>query len=130
MLEEKECAQDNLPDYWKVAILSNAASIMVGHNHPSGNPELSEADLVMTARLTEAGELLGITVLDHIILGDDDFVSLKMGDTCKPEKVLVKIEREIISFFTKTLRYGTDPLQIHAKEREGSWWINYHTSSI
>lgn len=66
-------------EIFKAAILSNAASIMVGHNHPSGNPEPSEADLVMTARLTEAGELLGINVLDHIILGDDDFVSLKAG---------------------------------------------------
>mgnify|MGYP002662311305 FL=1 len=66
-------------EIFKTAILSNSARIMVGHTHPSGNPEPSEADLVMTARLTEAGEILGIDVLDHIILGDDDFVSLKTG---------------------------------------------------
>ena len=66
-------------EIFKTAILSNSARIMVGHTHPSGNPEPSEADLVMTARLTDAGELLGIDVLDHIILGDDDFVSLKTG---------------------------------------------------
>ena len=66
-------------EIFKTAILSNSARIMVGHTHPSGNPEPSEADLVMTARLTEAGELLGIDVLDHLILGDDDFVSLKTG---------------------------------------------------
>ncbi|WP_087032356.1 JAB domain-containing protein [Trichococcus palustris] len=46
---------------------------------PSGNPEPSDADLVTTARLTEAGELLGINVLNHIILSGDGFVSLKTG---------------------------------------------------
>ena len=41
------------------------------HNHPSGDPDPSSEDLVLTARLRQAGELLGITLLDHIILGDD-----------------------------------------------------------
>ncbi|HKZ57357.1 MAG TPA: JAB domain-containing protein [Thermodesulfovibrionales bacterium] len=51
------------------AILTNAASIILAHNHPSGDPMPSEDDLNITKRLKEAGELLGISVLDHIIIG-------------------------------------------------------------
>ena len=61
----------------RVALLSNAASIMVAHNHPSGNPEPSEADLVTTKKLEEVGDLMGIRLLDHLIIGDDQFISLK-----------------------------------------------------
>lgn len=61
----------------KLAILSNAASILVGHNHPSGIPQPSQEDIKVTQRLSEAGKLLGIDLIDHIILGDDSFVSLK-----------------------------------------------------
>lgn len=61
----------------KSAILSNAASIMVGHNHPSGNSSPSREDIEVTKRLAEAGKIVGIELLDHIIVGDDNFVSLK-----------------------------------------------------
>lgn len=61
----------------KPAILSNAASILVGHNHPSGSPEPSQEDIHVTKRLKEAGEMLGIDLLDHIVMGDGRFVSLK-----------------------------------------------------
>ncbi|MBR0584964.1 DNA repair protein RadC [Bacillus altitudinis MN12] len=61
----------------KSAILSNAASIIVGHNHPSGEAEPSKEDIEVTKRLGEAGKIIGIDVLDHIIVGDDTFVSLK-----------------------------------------------------
>jgi DNA repair protein RadC len=61
----------------KSAILSNAASIMVGHNHPSGHTDPSQEDIHVTKRLTEAGKIIGIELLDHIIVGDDSFVSLK-----------------------------------------------------
>lgn len=64
-------------EVFKPAILSNAASIMVGHNHPSGNPEPSEADIMMTKRLEEAGDLMGIRLLDHLIIGEDTYISLK-----------------------------------------------------
>jgi len=59
------------------AILNNAASIILCHNHPSGDPTPSQADIDITRRLAEAGELLGIAVLDHIIIGDGNYVSLK-----------------------------------------------------
>jgi len=61
----------------KSAILSNAASIMVGHNHPSGNSTPSREDIEVTKRLVEAGNIVGIELLDHIIVGDESFVSLK-----------------------------------------------------
>jgi len=47
------------------------------HNHPSGDPEASEDDIKLTKRLAEAGEIVGIDVLDHIIIGDKNYLSLK-----------------------------------------------------
>lgn len=61
----------------KSAILSNASSIIVGHNHPSGLPEPSKEDIEVTRRLAETGKIIGIDVLDHIIVGDESFISLK-----------------------------------------------------
>ncbi|TAA73138.1 RadC family protein [Planococcus salinarum] len=61
----------------KSAILSNAASIIVGHNHPSGNCTPSPEDHQVTKRLKEAGEIIGIELLDHLILGDDSYLSFK-----------------------------------------------------
>jgi len=61
----------------KPAILSNAASILVGHNHPSGNSEPSQEDIQVTRKLVEAGKIMGIELLDHIVIGEDEFVSLK-----------------------------------------------------
>lgn len=66
----------------KPAILSNAASILVGHTHPSGIPQPSQEDILVTKRLKEAGELMGIKLLDHIVMGDDCFVSLKEQGHC------------------------------------------------
>ena len=59
------------------AILSNAASIIVCHNHPSGDPTPSPEDIALTRKLVEAGLLLDIPVLDHIVLGYAKFVSFK-----------------------------------------------------
>ncbi len=56
-------------EVWKPAILCNAAAVLLGHNHPSGDPQPSREDRAMTTRLVEAGKLLGITVLDHVIIG-------------------------------------------------------------
>jgi DNA repair protein RadC len=57
-------------EVFKPAIISNAAAIVLCHNHPSGDPTPSREDNEVTARLKEAGRILGIDVLDHIILGD------------------------------------------------------------
>ena len=64
-------------EVFKAAILANAAAIVVAHNHPSGDPTPSIDDLALTARLKQAGEVLGIPVLDHIILADGRSVSMK-----------------------------------------------------
>ena len=58
------------------ALMHNAASIILSHNHPSGDPTPSRNDIEITNRLMEAGRLLGIEVHDHIIIGKDSFVSL------------------------------------------------------
>ena len=57
-------------EVFKTAIIANANQIMIFHNHPSGDPTPSEQDLAITKRLKEAGELIGIELLDHIIIGD------------------------------------------------------------
>jgi DNA repair protein RadC len=64
-------------EVFRAAIKRSSASIICVHNHPSGDPTPSPEDIQMTARLVEAGQIIGIEVLDHIILGDQNFVSLK-----------------------------------------------------
>jgi len=59
------------------ALKQNAASVILVHNHPSGDPEPSEDDLTITKRLTEAGKIMGIDVLDHIIITKNKVFSFK-----------------------------------------------------
>ena len=63
-------------EVYKTAILSNSSSIIVAHNHPSGNPTASPEDIAVTKRLKEAGGIMGIELLDHLIIGEDTFVSV------------------------------------------------------
>ncbi len=63
-------------EVFKGAILANAAAVVLIHNHPSGDANPSGEDLTVTKRLVDAGELLGIRVLDHLILGDPGYVSM------------------------------------------------------
>ena len=60
----------HMRETFKAAILANAAAILCGHNHPSGDPEPSREDRALTKRLVDAGKLLGIAVVDHVIVGD------------------------------------------------------------
>lgn len=62
------------------AILARAAAIVVAHNHPSGDPEPSAEDHAVTRRLAEAGSLIGITLLDHVVLGSGRHVSFRERD--------------------------------------------------
>lgn len=64
-------------EVFKLAIRRSAASILCLHNHPSGDPTPSREDISVTKRLSEAGKLLGIEVLDHLIIGEHRFISLK-----------------------------------------------------
>lgn len=63
-------------EIFKSALLSSAGGIVLLHNHPSGDATPSREDLELTTRLRECGELLGIRVLDHLIIGDGCYVSL------------------------------------------------------
>jgi len=62
---------------FKEAVSSSAASVIFVHNHPSGDPEPSKEDIELTKRLVKAGEIIGIDVLDHIIVCDRSYLSLK-----------------------------------------------------
>lgn len=64
-------------EVFQPAITHSAAAVVVAHNHPSGDPEPSPEDLALTRRLRQAGEILGIEVLDHLVIGNRRFVSLK-----------------------------------------------------
>jgi DNA repair protein RadC len=64
-------------EVFRAAIVRSSASLICVHNHPSGDPAPSSEDVEITLRLVEAGRLLGISVLDHIIIGDRKYVSLK-----------------------------------------------------
>lgn len=63
-------------DVFRYALQCNAAAVVLLHNHPSGNPEPSQEDIDVTRRLVQAGDVMEIPVLDHIIIGDGVFVSL------------------------------------------------------
>ncbi len=62
---------------FKEAISASAASVILAHNHPSGDDSPSEDDIILTKRLADAGELMGIEVLDHLIITDKGYLSLK-----------------------------------------------------
>jgi DNA repair protein RadC len=64
-------------EVFKEAVSSSAASVIFVHNHPSGDPEPSKEDVELTKRLAKAGEIVGIDVLDHIIVCDKSYLSLK-----------------------------------------------------
>ena len=72
------CSSTTHPrEIFKRALLNNAGSVVFIHNHPSGDPTPSEIDIVTTERLIGAGEVLGVPVIDHIILGDDNYISMR-----------------------------------------------------
>ena len=62
-------------ELFKTACLSSAAAVICIHNHPTGDPSPSSEDIAITRRLKEAGEIMGIKVLDHIIIGQDEYLS-------------------------------------------------------
>jgi len=64
-------------DVFQSALLANAVHIIAFHNHPSGDSTPSREDVSITKRLAEAGKIMGIELLDHIVIGDNNFYSLK-----------------------------------------------------
>ena len=64
-------------EIFTIALKNNAVSILLLHNHPSGDPQPSQQDIVITLKVNEASEMIGIPLLDHIIIGDNTYISLK-----------------------------------------------------
>ena len=64
-------------EVFKSAILSNASYVILLHNHPSGDPTPSKDDIILTKRIIETGNLIGIPLVDHIIIGDNRYVSFR-----------------------------------------------------
>ena len=71
-------------EVFKCAILLNAAAVALAHNHPSGDPTPSPTDRRLTDRLANAGKILGITLLDHVIIGNDQYYSFADHGTLTP----------------------------------------------
>ncbi len=65
------------PDLLRMAILSGATRFMMAHNHPSGDPTPSKQDVALTKRVRDAGDVVGIALLDHIVVGNGKYVSLR-----------------------------------------------------
>lgn len=63
-------------EVFRDALLANASALVLAHNHPSGDPEPSRDDELITRRLTSAGEIIGVDVLDHIVVGGERWLSL------------------------------------------------------
>jgi DNA repair protein RadC len=64
-------------DVFREAAVSGAASIVLFHNHPSGDPTPSADDMAITGRMVAAGQVMGIAVIDHLVLGDGRYFSFK-----------------------------------------------------
>ncbi len=120
-------------EVFKQAVLSNAAGIIMLHNHPSGKVDPSSDDLKLTQKLKEAGEILGIRMIDHIIVGSDGYYSIESGEkrTCEggilpqdPQTVLLGEEKapygmaEKVKALTSDLEQGVKDLFSSEKYRE------------
>ena len=72
-----DCSLAHPREVFREAVRHNAAGILLVHNHPSGDPQPSPEDLHLTQQLRQAGKLLGIEVMDHLILGEGHWISLR-----------------------------------------------------
>ena len=89
-------------EVFKEAIAASAAAVIIAHNHPSGDPEPSADDVALTRRLIEAGTLLGIEVLDHLIIAGGGVVSLRAAGVigeppaaCRPRRTNPRHHKEV-----------------------------------
>ncbi len=72
-----DCASVQPREVFRQALLASAAAVVMFHNHPSGDPQPSGEDVELTRRMVAAGELMGVRVIDHVVLGDGRYCSLK-----------------------------------------------------
>ena len=66
-------------EVFREAVRRKANSFICAHNHPSGNPEPSKADIDVTKRLAECGKIMGIELIDHVVIGDNNYVSMRLA---------------------------------------------------
>jgi len=76
------------------AVRESAAAMIFVHNHPSGDPRPSQEDRALTARLQAAGDILGVQVLDHIIIGDQRYVSFADEGWLSPSPTMTSTSRK------------------------------------
>ena len=69
--------QLRISEIFRLAIRQNVPAIIISHNHPSGDPDPSPEDVRVTRQIVEAGKLLDIDVLDHLVIGDHRYITLK-----------------------------------------------------
>lgn len=79
-----DCSVVHPRDVFRAALDANAASVVVFHNHPSGDPTPSPEDVALTRRLVAAGTLLGVEVLDHLVLADASYFSFREAGRLPP----------------------------------------------
>lgn len=80
-------------EVYKAALLSNAAAVILLHNHPSGNPNPSKEDMEVTERLVHAGRIIGVEVIDHIIVGEESNYSFRENGYLE-----IKYERDELQY--------------------------------
>jgi DNA repair protein RadC len=80
-------------ELFKSALLANAHSVILCHNHPSGDLTPSDKDIALTRKIVNAGEILGIEVCDHLIVGRDGFKSLKAMNLMRPNRSILSMTR-------------------------------------
>jgi DNA repair protein RadC len=128
-------------EVFKTAILSNASDIILAHNHPSGALLPSDEDCQITRMLVEAGNILGIKVLDHIIVGDDGHLSFAemyaesiipsgcwSAKNFKDERHQAKIQKRTISRHTKKAQHNKLPNNDHPDGTEKGTPIDKETT--
>jgi len=77
------CADVTASDVFRMPIECGCYDVIIAHNHPSGDPTPSDADILLTAKMINAGKLIGINLLDHIVVGDGKFISIRQNKLLK-----------------------------------------------
>lgn len=118
---------------FKTAILSNAASFIAIHNHPSGFPSPSPEDLLTTQRLYEAGELIGIEMLDHIIVAENKIFSFAennlLGKTFKEAKLMLGMNDNTIDYRKNNFRNNGTTYTVIARNNNDALLQNQSTNA-
>lgn len=118
---------------FKTAILSNAASFIAIHNHPSGFPSPSPEDLLTTQRLYEAGKLIGIEMLDHIIVAENKIFSFAennlLGKTFKEAKLMLGMNDNTIDYRKNNFRNNGTTYTVIARNNNDALLQNQSTNA-